>query len=73
MIEYSRFHNINFATSLHRMIATLLKRVCRIDIDISDGLCKLKYMINCCGPDVSSSHYRYYSPDSAYFLFEIIP
>ena len=47
------------------MIATLLKRVFRIDIDISDGLCMLKYMTNCCGPDVSSSHYRYYSPDSA--------
>ena len=26
------------------MIATLLKLVCRIDIDISDGVCKLKYM-----------------------------
>ena len=58
---------------LHRMIATLLKRVCRIDIDISDGVCKLKYMTNRCGRDVSSSHLSYYSPDSAYFLFEIIP
>ena len=55
------------------MIATLLKRVCRIDIDISDGVCKLKYMTNGCGRDVSSSHLSYYSPDSAYFLFEIIP
>ena len=41
------------------MIATLLKHVCRIDIDISDGLCILKYMTNCCGREVSSSHYRY--------------
>ena len=50
------FKNVNFAISLHRVIATLLKRICRIDIDVSDGLCKLKYITRCCGLDISSSY-----------------
>ena len=44
------------AISGHRRIAILLKRACRIDIDISDGLRKLKYITHCFGRDVSSSN-----------------
>ena len=39
------FHNVNIAISLHRMIATLLKRICRIDIGISGGLYKFKHIL----------------------------